>query len=459
MSIAKKDLKWTLDSESKKISNFISKNYLKIFFISSFIIGITFASSLVIIFYCNIFYDFGDYAKERILKYKSLVFLTTPCFFWLSAFLCKKYAFNPYGAGLDNVTFALKKLQKYPNNYLKVHNFIGFRIAIVIFFSSLISTFGGGSLGREAPSILIAVCIFFATANYFKNYLNNIALENWIYVGYAIGIAVAFKAPLAGMIYVIEKLISNSSQNSFKNFSSNSLNFALPIFLSAFALIIINFLLDKTCALYLVKNFKSFGFYDFNHYIIIALICSSLAYLLLTIAKFFYINFIKIDKWFWHLIPILFGLIVAFIGLYYGIFSIGGGIRSVNEALTSDKIIYNFNELTGRYFSTIFTYISGNAGGLVAPSIALGNLVGSVYAEFSSHIDNKSLMLIGMVAFLSPVLGAPLSSAMVIVESTKMALSNFLILTIISSISFFTVLIIQKLSSKIRAKLFKPTTN
>lgn len=85
--------------------------------------------------------------------------------------------------------------------------------------------------------------------------------------------------------------------------------------------------------------------------------------------------------------------------------------------------------------------------------------MGSVYAEFNSNIDSKALMLIGMVAFLSPTLGAPMASAMVIVESTKMAFSNFLILAIISLISFFTVFIVQKLSSKIRAKLFRPTTN
>lgn len=365
MSIAKKDLKWTLDSEFTKISNFISKNYLKIFFTSFFIVAITLASTLVIIFYCNIFYDFGNFAKDRILKFPNLAFFITPCFFWLSAFLCKKYAFNPYGSGLDNTFFAIKKLQKYPNSYLKVTNFIGFRIAIVIFFSSLISTYGGGALGSEAPSILIAVCIFFASAHYLKNYLSDIVLKNWIFVGYAVGIAVAFKAPLTGLIYVTEKLIRNSSQSSFKNFSFNNFNFILPISLSAFALIIVNFLLNETCAIYFLKNFKSFSFYDFRHYLTLTLICSLMAYIMLTIARFFYINFIKIDKWFWHLIPILFGLIVTFIASYFGIFSIGGGIRSVNEALTSDKIIYNFNELIGRYFSTIFTYISGNAGVLL----------------------------------------------------------------------------------------------
>ena len=198
---------------------------------------------------------------------------------------------------------------------------------------------------------------------------------------------------------------------------------------------------------------------DFYHYLLITIYCATLAYLLLKITKFFYLKFIVLNGIKWHFVPIIFGLIVALIGINFGIYSIGGGIRSVNDALQNNDIIHGQQQLIGRYLSTIFTYISGNAGGLVAPSIALGNLVGAVYSLFYEIANFKTMMIIGMVAFLSPVLGTPITSALVIIESTEIGVENIFMLITISTISFLTVYILQKIGSFIRAKIFKPNTN
>jgi H+/Cl- antiporter ClcA len=432
----------------KVFTNFILTNNNKIFATSFFLFALIFATTAIIIFYCNTFYDFSNIAKDRLLNRTNTVYFITPLFFWVSSFLCKKLAFNPFGAGLDNITFALKKLQKKPKNYKFVANFIGLKIAFVIFISSLFSTIGGGSLGREAPSILISVCIFFSIAHFSRKYIISLPLENWIYVGYAVGLSVAFNAPIAGFIYLIEKLIKNKSKN-----------YITSIFLSIIALITVYFLLKNHCTTYVIKNFKVLQFQDLFHYFIIALLCSCMALILLSTTRYLYINFLKINKFYWHFVPIFFGIIVAFCSLKYGIYSMGGGILSVNESLISDKIIYDYNQLIGRYFSTIFTYIAGNAGGLVAPSIALGNLIGNVYAIEFPNLEPKSLMLIGMTAFLSPVLGTPITSAIIIIESLKIDIANIFILVIISSLSFYLVLTFKKLGAKIRAKHFKPVAN
>jgi H+/Cl- antiporter ClcA len=432
----------------KNFVNYLIKNNIKIILTWFFLFILTIATAIIIIFYCNTFYDFSNIAKDRLLNRPNTVYFITPLFFWVSSFLCKKLAFNPFGTGLDNITFALKKLQKKPKNYKFVANFIGLKIAIVIFISSLFSTIGGGSLGREAPSILISVCIFFSIAYYVKKYIISLPLENWIYVGYAVGLSVAFNAPIAGFIYLIEKLIKNKSKN-----------YITSVFLSIIALITVYFLLKNHCSTYIVRNFNGLQFHDLLHYLIIALLCSCMALILLSSTRYLYINFLKINKFYWHFVPIFFGLVVAFCGIKYGIYSMGGGILSVNESLISDKIIYDYNQLIGRYFSTIFTYIAGNAGGLVAPSIALGNLIGNVYAIEFPNLEPKSLMLIGMTAFLSPVLGTPIASAIIIIESLKIDIANIYILVIISLLSFFLVLIFKKLGAKIRAKLFKPVAN
>jgi hypothetical protein len=59
--------------------------------------------------------------------------------------------YNPFGSGLDNINLALKKLEKYPNKYKKIANFIGFKIAVIIFFSS----------ARKFSKFLVSTRIFF----------------------------------------------------------------------------------------------------------------------------------------------------------------------------------------------------------------------------------------------------------------------------------------------------------
>ena len=434
-------------SAKKNIFSFLKKNYFKFFLTSSFLILITFTTVFLVIFYCDIFYKFSDIAKDRIIQAPQTAFIITPLLFWISAFLCKKYAFNPFGSGLDNVTFALKKLEKSPNKYRKIVNLIGFKVIIITFFSSLISTYSGGSLGREAPSIMIAVSVVVSSAYYLRKFLLKIALEIWIYVGYAIGLFVAFNAPIAGIIYVIEKLIKNKCKNYFK-----------VMILSIFAIIIVVFLLNNHSAIYPIKNINKISFEHFQYFIFLAIISSILSFTLLSICRYYYKKIILIKSYKWHFIPIILGLIVAIIGVYLGIYSVGGGIRTTNQVIANPEM-FSYKEFVGRYLSTIFTYITASAGGLVAPSIAMGAVFGSIFGSFFENMPILTFVIVGMTAFLSPILNVPITSAIVIVESTKIDYSNFLILIIISSISFFLNIILQKIYSKIRAKLFKPTTN
>jgi H+/Cl- antiporter ClcA len=431
----------------KNIFSLLKKHYFKAFLTSFFLIFITFAIVFFVIYYCDIFYKFSDLAKDRIIQAPQTALIITPLLFWISAFLCKKYAFNPFGSGLDNVTFALKKLEQYPNKYKKIANFIGFKIALITFVSSLISTYSGGSLGREAPSIMIAVSLVVSSAYYLRKFLLKIALEIWIYVGYAIGLFIAFNAPIAGIIYVVEKIIKNKCKNYSK------------IFILIFFVVSISaLLLNNSSAIYPIKNVDKISFEYFHYFIFLTIACSAFSFLLLNICRYYYKKIIIIKNYKWHFFPLILGAIVALIGIYFGIYSVGGGIRTTNQVIT-DPAMFSYKEFVGRYLSTIFTYITASAGGLVAPSITMGAVAGSIYASFFENIPSLFFVIVGMTAFLSPILNVPITSAIVIVESTRIDYSNFIILAIISLISFFLNIILQKTYSKIRVKLFKPTTN
>ena len=100
------------------------------------------------------------------------------------------------------------------------------------------------------------------------------------------------------------------------------------------------------------------------------------------------------------------------IGMTGGIHSFSGGIKSAQDALSGAYSFFSYQEVLARLVNTMVTFISGCAGGLVAPAIAIGAGIGSLFGHLMIGIDIKIFILSGMVAFLSPVLGMPFTAAM-----------------------------------------------
>jgi len=118
----------------------IKKNFLQFLF---FLIA-TITVIFIITTYCELFYNFGNYAKNRITQNKELIFIITPFCFWLSAFLCKKYANGASGSNMINIQKTLNQLKDNPDSYnKKIYKYLSFKVAIISIISSLIATFGG----------------------------------------------------------------------------------------------------------------------------------------------------------------------------------------------------------------------------------------------------------------------------------------------------------------------------
>ena len=136
--------------------------------------------------YCDIFYALDLLAKDRLIQNPASTFIITPLLFWISAYLCRKFSPNSSGSSLDHVKSALNQSKKYPQNLQKIATFLSFRIAIFSAISSLISSFGGGALGREGPAMHISTSIFAAVAYKLKNKIPQIDLQSWIFAGSAV---------------------------------------------------------------------------------------------------------------------------------------------------------------------------------------------------------------------------------------------------------------------------------
>ncbi|SFV79824.1 Chloride channel protein [hydrothermal vent metagenome] len=71
-----------------------------------------------------------------------------------------------------------------------------------------------------------------------------------------------------------------------------------------------------------------------------------------------------------------------------------------------------------KYFATLTSLASTIPGGLFMPSISIGAGIGSEAASFYTQIDTQVIIIMAMIAYLSAVIRAPLTSVFVILEMT-----------------------------------------
>jgi H+/Cl- antiporter ClcA len=104
---------------------------------------------------------------------------------------------------------------------------------------------------------------------------------------------------------------------------------------------------------------------------------------------------------------------------------------------------FNIYSVVGRMVNTIISIGSGLTGGLVIPSMTIGCGIGSVLSEYTP-IPQQNLMYLGMTAFLSPFLDAPITSALVINKISNQAYDTLPLSLCVSFISYFTYTFLNK---------------
>ena len=72
-----------------------------------------------------------------------------------------------------------------------------------------------------------------------------------------------------------------------------------------------------------------------------------------------------------------------------------------------------------KFAATVLSSISGIPGGLFAPSLAVGAGLGAHWHALFPEVSVGALVLIGMVAYLTGVLQAPITSFVIVTEMTR----------------------------------------
>lgn len=317
--------------------------------------------------------------------------------------LTQQFADGSSGSGIPQVIAAIRS-----DSIGKIPSFISLRIAFWKIILTCLGLFGGFAIGREGPSVQIAASINY----YFYRFLPDKRLmrrPDVILAGGSAGIAAAFNAPLAGIVFAIEELGKSIESRV------SSLLVSCIIF-SGLVGIAIN------------GNYNYFGrFYISNidekfYFLVIfsAIICGLLGG---CFSKVLLLPIQNNQHYLWKLrskYPALFaavcGGIVAIIGILSHGKSFGNGYELTNYFIQSGAND-SWLILLCRYLATIVSYLSGIPGGIFAPSLAIGSAIGALISSVAGDAHHLApLIAICMAGFLSAVTQAPLTSAIIVME-------------------------------------------
>ncbi|MVT06955.1 chloride channel protein [Chitinophaga tropicalis] len=302
----------------------------------------------------------------------------------------------------------------------------------------------GGSAGLESPIAVTGAAI---GSNYARNYkLGYKERTLLLAAGATSGIAAAFNAPIAGVMFAFEILLTGVVFSDF-----------IPLILAAVCGSLLSKIILQEEVLFHFESRQAFNYYNVPFYIVLGLLSALYARYFIVISKRIE-HFMTGLKW-----PALRKAIIG--GVILSVLCVmmpplfGEGYQSVkllasgqSESIIQHSFFRYFPEqswmillFTGcvclmKVFATAFTINSGGNGGNFAPSLFAGGFLGYFFAMLCTQLGFENvpvtnMVIVGMAGVMSGVMYAPLTAIFLIAESSS-GYDLFIPLMIVSTTSF-----------------------
>lgn len=297
------------------------------------------------------------------------------------------------------------------------------------FCGGVVTILAGLSVGREGPSIQLGS----AAANGLGNRLASTRTEKKVLIasGASAGLAVAFNAPLAGVMFALEEI--------FRYFSPTVLLATLSAAVTA------EFVGEIVFGLEPIFHFTVAEAIPLYHYIFIGILGILIGgagafynlFLLKTISIYESIG--EKNLWIKYIIPFI---IAGILGLTFPIV-LGGGAQIVDSLTIEKTVTWLFLVLVLKFLFSMISFGSGVPGGIFFPLMVIGALIGAIYGQGILHffdVDTlffDSFVIFSMAGFFAAIVRAPLTGIILLTEMTG-SFSHFLPLTFVSVIAYTT---------------------
>ena len=321
-----------------------------------------------------------------------------------SVFLVKKYAHEAGGSGVQEIEGALDGL-------LQVR---WQRILPIKFLSSLFSLGSGMTLGKEGPTIQISACLGKMIQEKFK--LSEDAGHILLAAGAAAGLAAAFNAPFASLIFIMEEMRSQFKY-SFHSFQC--------IIIAVIASDIVVRILCNQGPIIEMHIFNSPQLSTLYLFPVLGIIIGIMGLCFNKSVLFTLNKFSQIPSKYSFLPAILIAIIISITGmLCYNM--IGGGYLLFHD-LFYESLAFNdvLIHLIVRFILIILCYSSGVAGGIFVPMLTLGALSGTLFGMQiqcimpALELSPEVFALCGMAAIFASTIRAPVTGIVLVIEMTN----------------------------------------
>lgn len=362
----------------------------------------------------------------------------------LTVFIVTRFFKGKLGRGTANIIRAIVKKSGFlPRDQMYSH-----------IFTSGITVGFGGSAGLESPIVTTGSAI---GSNYAKTY--QLIYKDRVLLlacGAAAGIAAAFNAPIAGVLFALEVLLVDASISAF-----------IPLIIAAAIGALCSKIILGEGILLTFKLQESFNYYNVPFYALLGVFTG-------LISIYYARVYLRVERIFEHTKKNSYsrairGGIVLAVLIFVLPPLFGEGYESIktlsnnNPAELLNTSVFMFLK-DKEWFVLIFlglvmlvkviaaavTINSGGNGGNFAPSLFVGAYVGYIFARLVNytgitHLPISNFTLVGMAGVLTGIFHAPLTGIFLIAEITG-GYELMIPLMLVSAISYAVVRSIEPLS-------------
>ncbi len=281
-------------------------------------------------------------------------------------------------------------------------------------FKALVSAIcigSGGSTGAEGPIVQTGAAFGSFVGQILE--LDSEKIETLLGAGAAAGIAGTFNAPLAGVMFSMEVLLKDIKFN----------NFSPIVVASVIGTGIANFFFGDRGAIFSVPEHVLVSFWEIIPYLLLGVLGAVVAIIFENSLESFehFFEDLSIPDW---IKPAIGGLLLGGLALYLPeVHSTGyGAMEGALHDNYSLQIVIIL--MFAKILATNFTLGSGGSGGIFAPSLFIGAMLGSAYGKVVHSLfptmtaGASSYALVGTGVVFAGATHAPLTAIVILFEMT-----------------------------------------
>jgi CIC family chloride channel protein len=268
----------------------------------------------------------------------------------------------------------------------------------------------GGSAGREGPTAHFGAALGSVLGRWMK--MSDERVRTLVACGAAAGISASFNAPIAGVFFALEVLLQDLSGTYF----------GMVVISSVLAGAISRTVLPGS-HLFAIPNYGMTTPLELALYAILGVLEGPIAVLFIYTLHGFgqALARLRLSTVF----RVITGMVLTgFVALWAPQVQ-GSGFDTISQALNARLPLSELLRLIpAKFFATTFTVGAGTSGGVFAPLLYMGSMIGAAYGQivhalFPTHTELPgAFALVGMAALFSAASHAPITSVLIIFELT-----------------------------------------